>query len=61
MALTDLKWLGLDWDEGPYVQRERGELYDRALKRLKAAEHVYPCTCTRADIARAASAPHAED
>ncbi|MGZ3379282.1 MAG: glutamate--tRNA ligase family protein, partial [Isosphaeraceae bacterium] len=61
MALTDLKWLGLDWDEGPYVQSERGELYDQALKRLKAAEHVYPCTCTRADIARAASAPHAED
>ena len=61
MALTDLKWLGLDWDEGPYVQSERGELYDQALKGLKAADHVYPCTCTRADIARAASAPHAED
>ncbi|MGA9926267.1 MAG: tRNA glutamyl-Q(34) synthetase GluQRS [Isosphaeraceae bacterium] len=61
MALTDLKWLGLDWDEGPYVQSERGELYDQALKRLKALDHVYPCTCTRADIARAASAPHAED
>ncbi|MGO9811544.1 MAG: tRNA glutamyl-Q(34) synthetase GluQRS [Isosphaeraceae bacterium] len=60
-ALTDLKWLGLDWDEGPYVQSERGELYDQALNRLKAAEQVYPCTCTRADIERAASAPHAED
>ena len=61
MALTDLKWLGLDWDEGPYVQSERGELYDQALKRLEAAEHVYPCTCTRAEIERAAIAPHAED
>jgi glutamyl-tRNA synthetase len=60
-AVTDLKWLGLDWDEGPYVQSERGVQYDQALDRLKAAELVYPCTCTRADIERAASAPHAED
>ncbi len=61
MALADLKWLGLDWDEGPYMQSERGELYEQALKRLQAAELVYPCTCTRAEIERAASAPHAED
>ncbi len=45
--MTDLKWLGLDWDEGPYVQSERGAQYDQALDRLKAAERVYPCTCTR--------------
>src|SRR5271157_1064412 len=61
MALTDLKWLGLDWDDGPYVQSERGAFYDQALNRLKAAERVYPCTCTRAEIEQAASAPHAED
>ena len=36
-------------------------LYQDALHRLQAANLVYPCTCTRADIARAASAPHAED
>ncbi len=60
-ALADLRWLGLDWDEGPYVQSERGELYDQALSRLKAAGQVYPCTCTRAEIELAASAPHAED
>ena len=68
-ALIDLQWLGLDWDEGPdvggpngpYVQSERRALYDQALDRLKAAELVYPCTCTRADIERAASAPHLED
>ena len=60
-ALVDLEWLGLDWDAGPYVQSERGDLYDQALDRLKAAELVYPCTCTRAEIDRAASAPHAED
>ena len=67
--LDDLRWLGLDWDEGPdvggpsapYVQSERRASYEAALDRLKAAERVYPCTCTRADIERAASAPHPED
>ena len=65
-AIDDLRWLGLDWDEGPdrggpsapYVQTERIELYRAALERLKAAEQVYPCTCTRSDVAAAASAPH---
>jgi glutamyl-tRNA synthetase len=68
-SLIDLKWLGLDWDEGPdvggphgpHIQSQRREVYDGVLERLKAMELVYPCTCTRADIARAASAPHAED
>lgn len=68
-ALVDLRWLGLDWDEGPdvggdfgpYIQSQRRMIYDEALDRLKAEELVYPCTCTRADIERAASAPHAED
>lgn len=65
-AIEDLRWLGLDWDEGPdvggphapYVQTERLELYDAALSRLRAAERVYPCTCTRSDVLSAASAPH---
>ncbi len=35
--------------------------YEASLERLKAEDLVYPCTCTRAEIARAASAPHAED
>jgi glutamyl-tRNA synthetase len=68
-ALEDLRWLGLDWDEGPdvggpsapYSQSERSELYDELFERLKRSESVYPCTCTRADVSRAASAPHAED
>ncbi len=59
-ALDDLRWLGLDWDDGPIVQTQRIALYEEALERLKAQELVYPCTCTRADIERAASAPHAE-
>jgi glutamyl-tRNA synthetase len=68
-GLIDLKWLGLDWDEGPdvggpnrpYTQSERKDKYHGILERLKAIDLVYPCTCTRSDIARAASAPHAED
>lgn len=57
----DLGWLGLDWDDGPHFQSRRLRLYDEALGRLKASEMVYPCSCARADIARAASAPHPED
>src|SRR5205807_7896492 len=68
-ALLDLRWLGLDWEEGPdlggpsapYVQSERSAWYDSVLDRLKGLESVYPCTCTRSDIERAASAPHPED
>lgn len=67
-ALDDLRWLGLDWDagpdrpgvEGPFVQTERSEDYRRALDELAAAERIYPCTCSRTDIADAASAPHWE-
>jgi glutamyl-tRNA synthetase len=59
-ALTDLRWLGLDWDAGPIVQTERLPLYESALARLREQECVYPCTCTRSDVARAASAPHGE-
>ena len=58
-AVADLQWLGLDWDEGPYVQSERIDGYRRSLGRLIEEDRVYPCTCTRGDIARAASAPHA--
>lgn len=68
-AIDDLRWLGLTWDEGPdlggpagpYVQSSRLRVYETALERLQAAGLVYPCTCTRAEIARSASAPHAED
>ena len=54
----DLHWLGLEWD-GPVIrQSERLPLYAEALGRLKARGLVYPCFCTRADIARSAAAPH---
>lgn len=50
----DLRWLGLDWDEGleiggaygPYRQSQRGELYEDALKKLQAKGLVYPCYCS---------------
>lgn len=57
-AIEDLAWLGLDWDEGPIYQRPRRARYQEALARLAAAGLAYPCVCTRADVARAASAPH---
>jgi glutamyl-tRNA synthetase len=55
----DLAWLGLDWDEGPVFQSARTQIYEEALARLDAAGLTYPCDCSRAEIARAASAPHA--
>jgi len=63
--LRDLAWMGLDWDEGPdvggphapYEQSARGERYDAALDQLRTAGRLYPCFCSRADIAAAASAP----
>ncbi|GFE79739.1 glutamate--tRNA ligase 2 [Steroidobacter agaridevorans] len=59
MALfADLKWLGLDWDEGPdiggphasYRQQERRAIYDEYLSRLDAAGLTYPCFCTPAEL-----------
>ena len=65
----DLKWFGFDWQEGPdcggrfapYNQSERMSFYRDALNRLRASGLIYPCTCSRKDIATAARAPHAED
>jgi glutamyl-tRNA synthetase len=66
--LDDLRWLGLDWDEGPdrggpsgpYRQSERTARYDAAIERLLASGRAFLCACSRADVARAASAPHDE-
>jgi glutamyl-tRNA synthetase len=63
--LADLRWLGLDWDEGPdvggahgpYVQSQRAALYAAVLGRLRAAGLLYPCYCTRAELSQLASAP----
>jgi glutamyl-tRNA synthetase len=64
--LAELRWLGLDWDEGPdvggpsgpYRQSERGERYAAALEQLRGAGAAYPCFCSRAEIALVSQAPH---
>ncbi|MDP1028005.1 tRNA glutamyl-Q(34) synthetase GluQRS [Sphingomonas sp. KR1UV-12] len=55
--LDDLAWLGLR-HEPPVFQSERLALYDTALAELRTRGLVYPCFCTRAEIAASASAPH---
>ena len=57
----DLRWFGLQWDEGPYLQSERREIHRAALQQLRAAGHVYACTCSRRDVLNAAGAPHDEN
>lgn len=65
-ALEDLRWLGVDWDEGPdvgggfgpYTQSERGDVYLAAWQRLREGGFIYPCRCSRKDLAAAVSAPH---
>lgn len=58
----DLSWLGLDWEKPVLRQSERSAAYGEALVKLTADGLVYPCFCTRKEIAdeiaRAASAPH---
>jgi glutamyl-tRNA synthetase len=56
--LADLRWLGLDWDEGPdiggpsapYCQTERGEFYRGLYAQLAARDLAYPCYCTAEDL-----------
>src|SRR5436190_6824595 len=57
--LEDLRWLGLDWDGEVAVQSERRAYYREVFATL--AGKVYPCRCTRGDIAAAQSAPHEDD
>ncbi len=65
-AIEDLRWLGIDWQEGPdiggrfapYAQSQRHALYRAAWQRLLDAGYLYPCRCSRKDLAAALSAPH---
>ena len=67
--IEDLRWFGLEWREGPdcggplgpYHQSERFQFYRSALEQLRLGGFIYPCTCSRKDIAAAARAPHASD
>ena len=69
MIEEDLRWLGLDWDEGgmdskgshgPYRQSLRDSFYNEALEHLRSMGLTYPCRCRRADI-MATQAPHQSD
>jgi len=65
-ALEDLHWLGIEWQEGPnlggpfapYAQSRRHALYRAAWQKLLEQGLIYPCRCSRKDLAAALSAPH---
>ena len=70
-ALEDMRWLGIEWQEGPdvggpgdagpfgpYTQSERGALYRVAWRALVERGFLFPCRCTRKDLETAAAAPH---
>ncbi|CCG41755.1 tRNA glutamyl-Q(34) synthetase GluQRS [Magnetospirillum molischianum] len=59
--LTDLSWLGLVWEEPVRRQSEHFDEYRAALDVLSAQGLLYPCFCTRKDIAGAGQAPHGPD
>jgi glutamyl/glutaminyl-tRNA synthetase len=67
--MEDLRWLGLEWQEGPdlggpfgpYTQSQRHGLYRDAWRRLLAAGWLYPCRCSRKDLAQAMQAPHDDE
>ena len=67
--VEDLRWLGISWQEGPdcgggfgpYVQSERRSFYLDAWRQLRDRGAIYPCTCSRKDVALAAAAPNDGD
>ena len=67
--LEDLRWLGIAWREGPdvggafgpYRQSQRYGLYREAWERLRAGGWIYPCSCSRRELAASLSAPHEDE
>lgn len=67
--IEDLRWLGIDWQEGPdvggavgsYEQSRRRSFYSEAWRKLRDGEFIFPCTCSRKDLALAAAAPNEGD
>ena len=55
-----LRWLGMDWDEGPFFQTQRLDLYRQAAARLVASGHAYYCFCTKEDLEKRRAAATAE-
>jgi len=64
--LEDLRWYGIEWQEGPdvggafgpYAQSQRREFYLDAWSKLQRGGWIYPCSCSRKELAQSASAPH---
>ncbi len=48
--LDSLKWLGMDWDLGPYYQTERGDIYREYIDKLVADGHAYYCDCSPEEV-----------
>jgi glutamyl-tRNA synthetase len=48
--LQGMRWIGLDWDEGPFFQSQRLPLYQQTAEKLLASGHAYPCFCTREEL-----------
>jgi glutamyl/glutaminyl-tRNA synthetase len=65
-ALDELHWMGIRWQEGPekggpfapYVQSKRGGIYLEAWRKLLRSGRLFPCRCSRKDLANALAAPH---
>ena len=60
-AIDVMRWLGMDWDEGPCYQRSELGMYEQAIEVLRKMGLVYPCGCTRREIEMAQSAPNEGD
>ena len=48
--LEGMRWLNLDWDEGPFFQSQRGDRYQAVIQELLAREQAYYCYCSRAEL-----------
>src|SRR5208337_2348714 len=48
--LEGMRWLGLNWDEGPFFQSQRLDLYKETAAKIVAGGHAYPCFCTREEL-----------
>ena len=67
--IEDLRWLGIQWQEGPdvggpfapYEQNGRRSFYLEAWRKLRDGGFIYPCTCSRKDLALAVAAPNEGD
>src|SRR6476619_5339524 len=58
--LQGMRWLGLDWDEGPYHQTQRMEMYRQSAAKLLASGHAYYCFCTKPELEQRRAAAAAE-